>query len=314
MLEPDKTIVIANPKARHGFVGKNWPALSTAIREALGPVEFRLTESGGHAMRIAGEAIAAGARTVVSFGGDGTHSEIVDGIMRSGRNEVVSLGILHAGTGGDFRKLIGGADELEQACAVIRDKPATPIDVGWVQYMADDGSPASRFFVNITSMGMSGLVDRFVAASKSRSSGKMKYFTATLRAQMKYKPARVRLHIDDVDEGEFDISALCVCNGRWAGGGMMFAPEARLADGLFDIVVIRATSLIRGLPVMAGIYKGTHIRSPLVSTFRGKHVKVDAIANTAWMDVDGEAPGTAPAELRIHEGALRVIGISSEFL
>jgi len=38
------------------------------------------------------------------------------------------------------------------------------------------------------------------------------------------------------------------------------------------------------------------------------------LANTAWMDIDGEAPGVGPAEFRIHEGALRVIGIGADFL
>jgi len=314
MFDPSKTLVIANPMARHGFVGENWPALSARIREALGAVDLQLTESRGDGLRIGKEAIAKGVRTIVSFGGDGTHSEVVDAIMQSGVNQEITLGVLHAGTGGDFRRMIPGAEELESACTVIRDQPAVPIDIGWVQYVHDEGHTEARYFLNITSMGMGGLVDRIVAASPSKSAGKAKYFKAVLRAQMKYKPARIALRIDGKDEGEHDISNLCVCNGRWAGGSMMFAPEARVSDGLFDIILLRATSTLRGLPVMAGLYKGTHVRSPIVSTYRGKHVEVEMLANTAWMDIDGEAPGVGPAEFRIHERALRVIGIGPEFV
>lgn len=314
MLDPSKTIVIANPMARHGFIGEHWSELSARVRELLGPVELQLTQTRGDGLGMAKKAIAAGARTLISFGGDGTHSEVVDGIMQSGLSDQVSLGILHAGTGGDFRRMIPGAQELDSACAVIRDKPGVPIDIGWVQYVDDDGKTAGRFFLNITSMGMGGLVDRFVAASTSKSSGKAKYFKAVLRAQMKYKPAVIRLRIDGKDEGEHEISNVCVCNGRWAGGSMMFAPEARVADGMFDVILIRATSTLRGLPVMAGLYKGTHVRSPVVRTYRGRHVEVDMVANTAWMDVDGEAPGIGPAEFRLHDRALRVIGIGEQFL
>ncbi len=313
MLEPEKTVVIANPAAGHGFIGNNWPTLGAKIQEVLGPVGLRLTESVGHATEIARDAAVRGARTIVSFGGDGTHSEIVDGIMQSGKNRELALGILHAGTGGDFRRMIDGADELERGCTVIRDREPVPIDIGWVEYARDEGGRASRYFVNITSMGMSGLVDRYVAASKSRRSGKAKYFMATLRAQLEYKPARIRLRVDGRDQGEHEVSVVCVCNGRWAGGGMMFAPNARLTDGEFDIIVIRATSTLRGLPVMAGLYKGTHIESSTVSTFRGKHIEVDVMQHIAYMDIDGEAPGTGPAEFRIHEGALGVIGIAQEF-
>ncbi|UCH28130.1 MAG: YegS/Rv2252/BmrU family lipid kinase [Myxococcales bacterium] len=314
MFDPNKTIVIANPMARHGFVGENWPELSARIRDALGPVELQLTESRGDGLRMGKEALARGARTVISFGGDGTHSEVVDGIMQSELNKEVTMGILHAGTGGDFRRMIPGAEELDSACAVIREKPAVPIDIGWVQYVHDEGHTEGRFFLNITSMGMGGLVDRHVAASKSKSSGKAKYFKAVLRANMQYKPARIRLRIDGKDEGEYDISNICVCNGRWAGGSMMFAPEARLSDGMFDVILFRATSTLRGLPVMAGLYKGTHVRSPLVSTYRGRHIEVEVLKNTAWMDIDGEAPGVGPAEFRLHERALRVIGIGAEFI
>jgi YegS/Rv2252/BmrU family lipid kinase len=314
MFDPSKTLVIANPMARHGFVGANWPELSARIREALGAVELQLTASRGDGVRIGKDAIARGVRTIVSFGGDGTHSEVVDAIMQSGANKELTLGILHAGTGGDFRRMIPGAEEIESGCAAIREKRAVPIDIGWVQYVHDEGHTESRFFLNITSMGMGGLVDRFVAASPSKSSGKAKYFKAVLRAQMKYKPARIRMRIDGKDEGEHEISNLCVCNGRWAGGGMMFAPEAHVADGMFDVILLRAASTLRGLPVMAGLYKGTHVRSPIVSTYRGRHVEVEMLENTAWMDIDGEAPGIGPAEFRIHAGALRIIGIAPEFL
>ncbi len=139
MFDPNKTLVIANPMARHGFVGDNWPTLSAQIVEALGPVNLQLTKSRGDGLLMGKQAIADGARTIISFGGDGTHSEVVDGIMQSGLNHEVTLGILHAGTGGDFRRMIPGAEELETGCAVIRDAPAVPIDIGWVQYQHDDG-------------------------------------------------------------------------------------------------------------------------------------------------------------------------------
>ena len=78
----------------------------------------------GDGSRRAQQAIDEGATTLVSFGGDGTHSEVADGIVRSGRGAEVSLGILHAGTGGDFRKMLQRSDELEGACDVIRNSKA----------------------------------------------------------------------------------------------------------------------------------------------------------------------------------------------
>jgi diacylglycerol kinase (ATP) len=310
---PPKTALIANPAARGGWIGQQWHALSGRLRANLGDVELRLTERVGHGAILAQELIAAGCDTLISFGGDGTHSEICHGIMKSGRGRQVALGILHAGTGGDFRRMIEDSHDFDKSCALIKKRPTHLVDVGWVQYVTDAGETADRYFLNITSLGMSGLVDRFVAESKIRARGTAAYLLATLRAQARYKPAQVVVHVDGESHGPYDISAVCVCNGRWAGGGMMFAPEASLADGLFDVIVIKAASTLRGLPVMAGLYKGNHVKSSLVDTFRGKDVQVDVLKNRAWMDIDGEAPGVAPAEFRIHEGAIHLIGVRAEF-
>lgn len=311
MLDPATTTIIANPAAKGGWVGKHWHDLGERLRKALGPVHLRLTERVGHGTELAQAAVAEGMQTIVSLGGDGTHSEVSDGILRAGQLEV-AMGVLHAGTGGDFRRMIEGSDDFDTACAMLSERRVELIDTGRVEYVRDDGTQARRNFLNITSLGMSGLVDRMVAELNFR--GSAAYLLATLRAQQRYKPAGLRLFVDDEDKGEFDVSVVCVCNGRWAGGGMMFAPDAALSDGLFDVVVMRATSTLRGLPVMVGLYKGNHIKSPLVSVYRGRTVRVEMLRNTAWMDIDGEAPGTAPASFELLPRSLRLIGVKPGFL
>ena len=314
MLDPSLTTLIANPASKGGWLGKNWHTISEQLRQSLGPIDLELTQNVGHGGHLAQKAIENGAKTIISFGGDGTHSEVCDGVMRSGRGKEVDIGILHAGTGGDFRRLIEQSDDLVAACSILTTRDAFAIDAGWVSYVRDDGQTDSRYFLNLTSLGMGGLVDRYVASSNRIFGGSVAYLSGTLRAQLRYKPAKVSVTVDGKGVGVFDVSTLCVCNGQWAGGGMHFAPTARLSDGQFDVVVIESTSTLRGLPLMASLYKGTHIHSPLVHTFQGEHINVAVLENTAWMDIDGEAPGTAPAEFKIHKKALRIIGVKSEYL
>lgn len=317
MIEPTRTVVVANPHSRGGWVGLNWKSLTRQIQDVLGDgVEFVQTECPGDGTRRAREAAEAGASTIVSFGGDGTHSEVCEGLMQSGRSTEVSLGVLHAGTGGDFRKLLRDSDDLTRACKVIATEPAEPVDCGLVRYRDYDGGMAERHFLNIASLGLGGLVDRFVNESKHRLRGGAAYTVATLRANAAYKPAKVRLAVDGVEVGEFRISNICVCNGRWAGGGMQFAPDARVADGLFDIIVLKAASTLRSVPVLLGLYRGgTHIDSSLVVHLRGKTVTVTTMQHDAHMDIDGEAPGTAsPAEFEIRPHALRIHGVFPEML
>jgi YegS/Rv2252/BmrU family lipid kinase len=315
MIDPAHTYVIANPHGRGGWVGLHWDRLSSEIRAVLGAdVQFLQTQRVGDGVRCAREAIEAGATTLVSFGGDGTHSEITDGIMRAEAGDRVSLGVLHAGTGGDFRRMLANTDDLAAACRTIAQAEPAAVDCGWVEYVTETGEARGRHFLNIASLGIGGLVDRFVNDSKHRLRGGAAYALATLRANAVYKPAQVELEMDSEHVGTFTISNICVCNGRWAGGGMMFAPTARLHDGLLDVVVLESANTLRSLPVLRGLYKGTHTSSRLVHVLQGQRVKVTPVRHTAYMDIDGEAPGVAPASFEVRPNALRVHGVRAEFL
>ena len=89
---------------------------------------------------------------------------------------------------------------------------------------------------DIASCGISGLVCRIANASNKLLGGKATFYLSTLRAMVRYHASLVRVTIDGDVVGEYRITSLQACNGRFAGGGMMFAPRARLDDGLLDIV------------------------------------------------------------------------------
>ncbi|MEZ4255361.1 MAG: diacylglycerol kinase family lipid kinase [Polyangiales bacterium] len=307
--------VIVNPASRGGWVSRNWLELEAMLRRELGDVTVHRTERPGHGRMLAKQAVDAGATTLVSFGGDGTHSEVVSGIVDAGdAGKNVTLGILHAGTGGDFRKLLLASEDLAASCRVIVEKEASPIDAGEVTFEAHSGAPETRVFLNIASLGMGGLVDQYVAGQSKKLPGKANYFLASVRAFFGYTPATVDVDVDGKRMGSFTISNLCVCNGQYAGGGMHFAPNARLADGLFDVVVLEHAPLAKSLGVAKGLYDGSHVRSPLVHVTQGKHVVVAPTTPArAWMDIDGEAPGFAPAEFKVLPKALRVHGVRPEF-
>ncbi len=313
-MKASRTVVIVNPAARNGWVRKNWDGLSRSIEASLGRVEFRLTGAPGDAANIVEEVGRDGAGRLVSFGGDGTHGEVAEGLMRLEPGRRPPLGVLHAGTGGDFRKMLRRSDSLEEACRVIATSEPEPIDVGRVSYLSHAGEPEVRHFLNVASLGMGGFVDKAVNRSKKRFGGRVAFAAATVKVSATYRPARVRVHLDGSELGTFSISNVCVCNGRWAGGGMMFAPKARLADGLFEVVIIRHASTLRSLPVAAGLYKGTHIYSDLVSMERAASVKIEPLTDAeAWMDIDGEAPGRAPASFDMLPGAISVFGVKEGF-
>ena len=312
MWTPEQTAVIVNPAAAGGKVGRQWGQLERQLSERLGAVRFSLTTAPGGATTLARQAVADGATTVLSMGGDGTHNEVINGIMTAGAGRV-RLGLLPAGTGGDFRRIVHNNTDALTAAAALPRSDSMPIDVGEVVFQADDGTEQRRFFLNIASFGVGGLVDRYANASAKRLGGKVTFYVSTLRALRDYAPARVRLWVDGQDAGEHTITNILVCNSRFAGGGMMFAPDARLGDGLFDVVIIRHRSMLTTVGMSRAIYAGTHVRSELVEVLRGATVRAETVTDDpAYMDIDGEAPGFLPARFSLHHHAVQLLGVRSE--
>lgn len=73
-------------------------------------------------------------------------------------------------------------------------------------------------------------------------------------------------------------------------------------------MILEAATLPEALALSGRIYDGRHVDSPLVTIVRGRRVRAETVtADPAWVDIDGEAPGTLPAELSVLPGALRLL-------
>jgi len=306
---PKHTIVIANPNAAGGRVGRRWNNIEKQLRAHLGAISFQKTQYPGHGVALAKEAISQGYHTLLSMGGDGTHNEIVNGMMETEPEPgVLTLGILPAGTGGDFRRLLKNGATIESAAKALPDADSKPIDVGLVRFKTSQGVAKEGYFLNISSFGVSGDVVSLVNSSRKLLGGKATFYLATLRALIGYQAPTVRLQLDEEFIGEYPVTNVLVCNGQFAGGGMHFAPTARLSDGLFDVVVIKSQTLLRTVSLSGKIYKGTHIHEEDVLTFRGSSLRADITAmQSSLLDVDGEQPGILPAEFIVCPKAINLL-------
>ncbi len=307
-MDIDRTLLIANPAAAGGRVGRTWHTLLGELHSALGaPVPAVLTEHQGHASVLAADAVRAGITTILSLGGDGTHGEVTAGILAAEpAPATVTLGVLHAGTGGDFRRMLPTPDGDAGPAAyarLIRDAAAHPIDVGRASW----GAGQSRVFLNEVSLGMSAAVTHRVNRSKKRLGGKLTFFTSTLSALATYRPPEVRVRVDGSVLGEFSISTVMIANGQYAGGSIHFAPTARL-DGALDVVVIQQGNPLRMLALAAHMYDGTLLDQGLVVSARGAVVEVEPVAGVApHIEADGETLDAIPLRAEVVPGAIRLL-------
>jgi len=298
--------VIVNPRSGGGLSQRRWAALVGPLTDGLGPVDLRFTEAKGDGRRIAREEATAGRGLIVAMGGDGTVSEVADGILAAGgRSE---LGIIPRGTGGDFRRSLDLDDDVGEAARRIRDKPARTIDAGFVSFIADDGSQAARHFVNVVSFGFSSDVARQANASSKRLGGRVAFLSATVRSLVAYDNVDVVLSLDDRPERRMRLVMAAVGNGRFFGGGMKICPEALLDDGLFDLVTVGDLSRIGAMANMHRLYSGNHLTMKEVQGTRLRRMNVAPAEREAkiTLEIDGETPGHLPASFQLLPGALRV--------
>jgi len=285
------------------------------LRSAIGEAQIIKTEQQGDGIKRAREAVESGATTVFSFGGDGTHNEVLNGILTADSEHHVALGVLHAGTGGDFRKMLAGGGRLDSTLDRLPSAEAIPIDAIQVDYHTDEGQPAQRYCLNIASAGLSGVVVRNVNASNKKLGGTATFLIATLRAVARYTPSALRVSIDGNEQEARPLTNIVIANGRYAGGGMLLAPDAQLADHLLDVHLIQHAPLLKTLRLTPKIYTGSHINSELVDSFRASKITVSADSDDAiCLDIDGESPGRLPATFSVLPNAISLLDPNPSFL
>ncbi len=307
---------IVNPNSSHGRTRGAWPRIAEALAAQIGPLETVFTDAPLAATERTREALREGVDLVIAVGGDGTVNEVVNGFFAPPREDVedvplrpeAELAVLMSGTGGDFRKTFEFAPDLHGQIQHIARGAIRTIDVGRLDYTDHQGKQAARYFINIASFGLSGVASASVnkASFTKRINGRFAFFMAGLRATLGYKMPRVRLQVDDQPAHEIGVNVAAICNGRYFGGGMHMAPEARPDDGLFDVVIMHDMSTLDMLRDPNAIYRGTHIQKPKTMHMRGRRISASPLPGPdALLDVDGETPGRLPATFTIIPSVLK---------
>lgn len=299
-----KLLTIVNGASAGGKTGKRWPQIEAALKSAGIDVEARFTEGRGHASELVVDALSEGRDAIASCGGDGTLSEVVNGLIDpsgAARAPGTRLAILPSGTGGDFRKTLEIDPDPTAAAALIARGQTKTIDAGLIEFK--DGTEPRRF-VNIASCGVGYEVDRRINELKFKP-GKLAYALVSAWSIITYPPAPARVTVDGASvEGAF--SSISLANGRYFGGGMMIAPQADPTDGELD-VILSSTTRTRSILGARHLYAGTHIERPGNSMLRGRKIEIEPLSDRAMgFDIDGEALGFAPATISALPGVLDV--------
>lgn len=271
-------------------------------------LQFFETERARHAQSLAIEALEQGCNYLIAIGGDGTLNEVVNGFLKSGGREKhkVVLGVLPWGTGNDFVRTIGVGRSVDQLLQLIRSSSVKNIDAGKMIIMGAGGKEEVVFFNNVADAGFGAEVVSEVNGVHLRKKilgGTMTFFLAILFKFFFYRHKQMRISMNGtVWEGP--VLALVVANGNFFGSGFGIAPDARIDDGKFQVVLAGNVTMFDYFRNFGKLRKSQHIDLPDLSYHITDYVEVESLGDRVLIEADGEVHGTAPLSFECIPGAL----------
>ena len=256
-------IFIINPAAGKG---ENRRRLEEAVRGLDCSWELVYTQKEGDACRYAREAAETGeAVRLYACGGDGTLNEVVNGAAGYDNAAVTNVPL---GTGNDFLKIFGpDCKTLFSDVAALAAGPQTPFDL-----MDCNG----RLGIGVVCAGVDARiaadVHRYKALPLVRGIGA---YILSLVVNVLFKGIT---RPTAVEMGELDwrgdTAIICICNGRYYGGGFMPVGEAMPDDGVLDMLLVPKVSRLTFFRLVKQYATGHYRNYPeLIRDYHGQEVR-----------------------------------------
>lgn len=288
--------MIANPAAGGGRGARVVPNILKMLAQTGIACDVIWSEWPGHAQTMMQTVDVSHYQGILSAGGDGSNYHLLNGLLKHYPGaSLPPLGMIPVGSGNSFA-LDLGIRSVSDALEAVRSRRVRDVDV-----LSYTGETGRHYFINLAGIGF--VADVGETASRLKRLGDMSYVAGVL-----YRTLTLGFHDMELDiDGVVYSGKNCFvefCNSRYTGGAMMMAPEARIDDGWFDVVIaspLTRLSLIRTFPKL---FKGTHGENPAVRFVRGKKAVLKTWPEKQLLP-DGELTGATPITVEIHPKAVR---------
>jgi diacylglycerol kinase (ATP) len=297
-MRPKRATIIYNPASGRVRGRVRLIEKMTRLLDERGIVaDTRTTHRPNDGAVLSREAIAGGAEVIISFGGDGTLNEVLQGVAGTD----ASLAVWAGGTENVAARDLGMPFSLDQLADVISAGKTQRISLGLAK-TAGAASPG-RYFFMFAGIGLDASICRGVNPNLKERTGQFAFIVSGIKHLISWHPEPFTIKV----EGKTYESAFSLIgNGKGYGGGILMAPSARLVDPWFEVFILPANKSRFGVLLA------------MVSCLMGRPgstdaciIKTDEIAANSnpesWVEVDGEVLGPLPATFRIVPDALSVI-------
>jgi len=287
--------VFVNPNARGGAVDR----LRDAVARVLGDRAEVVETNSPTAAREAVCRACDQDRLVVAAGGDGTVHAVINAVMAC--PERATVGLLPMGTSNNFCRDLGLPLELDAALGVLRDGVAEPVDL-----LRIEADGAVRYGASIATAGNADRVIEALTEEDKTAWGAWCYLRAALPVMADLETYGVRVTIDGEPTAPYRLWNLLVANGRYAGGGLDVAPEARLDDGLLEVILIEEGDGLDLAGLASDFLRDDYRQHDRVTWRQAREARIEADKPLRLL-VDGELVEGRTLHFRVEPAALRVV-------
>lgn len=285
---------LVNPAAGRGTVRARFEDLRIAASRA--GAGFVLSRNAADLAMQARRAVEDGVERLVVAGGDGTMHHAAQGLAGT----ACAMGVVALGTGNDLAASLGLPRDLDAAVERALSGPVRRIDLVRV---------GETVCIGYAGVGFDSEVTRY-ANTLQRLPKPLVYPWAVLRNLARFEPPLLKVVHDG---GTFLGRAMFAnaCNLPRFGGGMRIAPDARVDDGMLDLVIVKAMSRLALVSVFPKVYAGKHVGHPAITLIRTRRAEF-SLDRDMTMYGGGEpvrpvATGEAVA-VEVMAGGLAVVG------
>jgi diacylglycerol kinase (ATP) len=271
--------VLINPKSGKHHLNRQRLYLMRQLNDRKLDFTTRDTQYAGHATELAREFAEAGYDQILVWGGDGTISEAVNGIMTANIPEEdrkkIRLGLVPRGTGNDFGRFWGLTRNYKHSLEAFFSGGPQPLDVGCLTYFKD-GEERRRYFVNSIGYGVDPLTCVYAEKLKPYiGSHHLNYLFGLIAALFKQKPIPVTLKVDGSECLKAGLFTMNVGNGPYSGGGIRQNPDADPRDGLFNAMFVKKPTLRQLFEALPNLFNGHLTDSPFIHTIKGREITIE---------------------------------------
>jgi len=282
------TIVILNPTSGIPEHIRSWQERTESL---AGDCPIRVTSHSGEAEALTRRAVERGFTRIVAAGGDGTVSEVANGIAGS----TATLGVLPMGSVNVFAMELGlPLHNLQRCWDIIQDTNVRLVDMP---------SANEKYFVQLAGVGLDAQVVKETSLAFKRSFGPLSYLISAAHIAARQPP---KLFIESEHTSLEEGSFVLIGNGRLYGGPFPFFKHAIIDDGLFDVVVFKRLGYLEIIKYLQDVVFSSDIKVPEIEYFQTRQLRITSEQDVP-MELDGELAGNCPVDFRIRKRALRVL-------